>query len=496
MSVPEKVGRRLKELPDKPGCYIMRDRRGRVIYVGKASSLRKRVRWYFRNSSLRSASPKVRGLIKSVDDLDVVVVRNDAEAALTESKLIKEFKPRYNVIFKDDKRFPLLKAYPGERFPRLKLCRIERDDGAVYFGPYVSSAAARAAMDFAEKRFGLRKCSPSAPDRSTYKHCINDIVRYCSAPCIGQTTAPGYRQRFEEACAFLRGERMQYLGEVWDAIREAAEKTDYEKAAQLRDIYFNLREAVKLKARIAKTPEMKKEEAMAGIVALKNLLGLEREPRVIEAYDVSNISGAFAVGSMVCAVDGRPMRTRYRRFRIKTGEGPDDTRMMAEIVGRRYERVLKEDGLLPDLVLVDGGATQLSSARKELDRLGLKSLPAAGLAKRLEEIYLPGRKSPLRLDRESPALRVLRQLRDEAHRFAISYHRNLRGKRIRESLLDEIPGVGDKTKGKLLEHFGSVKRLASATIEDVEGVPGIGKAQAGTILGFLWERLGKPDQCG
>lgn len=489
MRTAPKAGRKINGLPDKPGCYLMRDRRGRIIYVGKASSLRKRVRWYFRESSFRRASPKLRGLMRSIADFDYIVARNEADAILIESNLIKEYKPRYNVSFKDDKRFLLLKAFPNDRFPSLRLCRIQMDDDARYFGPYTSSATARVALDFTEKKFGLRKCSPAVPNEDTYRHCINDIVRYCSAPCVGKIDEAGYRERFDEACAFLRGERGLLLTEVWEAIQSASAKMDFERAAYLRDVYFHLSAAVKRRIRSPKTLEIRREDAFAGIMALRDMLGLGREPRVIEAFDVSNISGTYAVGSMVAAVDGLPKRSRYRRFSIRSG-GPDDTRMIAEIVQRRYSRLIAENGQLPDLVLVDGGVTQLGAARKRLDALGLRELPVAALAKKLEDIYHEKSNKPIRLDRSAQALQVLRQIRDEAHRFAIAFHRKARGRRIRDSVLDDAPGIGDERKRRLLEHFGSVKRIAAANAEEIARVPGFGRRSAESLVRFLAVRSG------
>jgi len=482
MEIPERVQRKLRELPDAPGCYLMRDRRGRIVYVGKAASLRKRVQSYFRKATLRSAPPKLRGLIKSIADFDVIVVRNEAEAVLTEGQLIKDYKPRYNVSFRDDKRFLMLRADPAEPLPRFGLCRIKRDDGARYFGPYVSAASARLALDFVEKRYGLRKCAPRIPDEETYRHCINDIVRFCAAPCIGKVSPDEYRERFDEACAFLRGERPAVLKEIEERMQAAAGNRHFEDAAALRDTLLLLRRAVRERARIAPSPELQAREAAEGAAELGRVLGLDRVPRVIEAYDISNISGTYAVASMVCAVDGIPHRNRYRRFRIRTVTGSDDPRMMAEVMNRRFRRLKNEGTALPDLVVVDGGITQLRAARRALDDLALAgAVPCAGLAKRFEEIYWedPGR--PLRLPRDAGALKVLQRLRDEAHRFALTYHRALRRRRIRESALDAVPGIGKQRKEALLRHFGSLRRLQQASVDEIAQVPGFGVGTARTI---------------
>lgn len=481
MNLSNKVKKTLRDLPNKPGCYIMRDASGKIIYVGKAKSLRKRVQTYFRKATLKSADSKLRSLINSVEDIDYIVVRNDAEAILTEGRLIKDYKPRYNVALKDDKRFLLLRASPKRTYPRFELVRIKRDDGAHYFGPYASAQAARSALDFVEKKFGIRKCTPRIPDNNTYRHCINDIVRFCSAPCIGEVSREEYFERFAEACAFLKGERTQYLTEIRNEMNRASEEMHYEKAAAMRDILRHLERAVRQNARVAPTPEMRKAAALAGLVELKDLLQLPSLPGVIEAYDVSNISGTHSVASMVCAVDGMPRRNRYRRFRIEGVEGIDDPRMMAEVIRRRFERLTKDNALLPSLVLVDGGITQLRAVTGELKRLGIEDVPCAGLAKQYEEIYHAGSRTPVRLPSDSNALKVLQRLRDEAHRFAITYHRTLRNRRIRESALDQIPGIGSKRKQDLLRHFGSVKRLTRANESEIADVPGIGLKMAHMI---------------
>jgi excinuclease ABC subunit C len=483
MDISDKVKQKLRDLPDKPGCYMFRDRRGRIVYVGKAISLRKRVQSYFRDASLRSGSPKLRGLVKSVDDIDIVVVRNDAEAVLTEGRLIKDYRPRYNVSFRDDKRFLLLRVERQHPFPVFKLCRIKRDDAASYFGPYASSGAARASLDFVEKRFGLRKCAPRVPDEQTYKHCLNDIIRFCSAPCVGKISQDEYHVKIEEACAFLQGKRPEILKELRLAMEEASTALDFERAGALRDTLFLLQRVVKQNARMTATPEVERERAAEGIHELGKLLGLPAPPKVIEAFDISNTFGSYSVASMVCSVEGIPRANRYRRFRIRAVEGIDDPRMIAEVVTRRYRRLLDEKSKLPDLVLVDGGITQSRAARAALDALGLVDMPCAGLAKRYEEIYWHDK--PILLPRSAGALKVLQRLRDEAHRFALTYHRHLRSRRIRESALDEIPGIGKKRKGVILEHFGSIHRLMKASCEDISSVSGIGPEMARMIYSTL-----------
>jgi excinuclease ABC subunit C len=485
MDLSSSLKKTLRELPDKPGCYLMRDRNGTIIYVGKATSLRRRVQSYFRDGTLRKGTPKLLSMVKSIYAIDVIVVHNEAAALLTEGKLIKQYKPRYNVSFRDDKRFLLLRANPEEPFPRFRLVRLRRDDGARYFGPYASSQAARGTLDFIEKHFGLRKCTPRVPDEETYKHCINDVVRFCSAPCIGKIDAETYNAAFEEACEFLRGRRPELLRKVRAQMKEAAAALKFEKAATLRDTLLSLERAVKQHARMQQTPKMKKEAAVHGIEQVRDLLGLAEVPHIIECFDISNISGTYAVGSMVCAVDGIPTPSRYRRFRIKTIEGSDDPAMMAEVIRRRYSRLQEEAAEMPGLILVDGGITQLHAARAELALLGLDAVPSAGLAKQFEELHIDDGRPAARLPRGSDAFNVLTRLRDEAHRFAITYHRTLRNKRLRESVLDEVDGIGDKRKLQLLRHFGSVGRLKAASLKEIQAVPGFGKVAAQKIHDVL-----------
>ena len=487
MELPQAIREKLKQLPDAPGCYLMRDGDGRIVYVGKAASLRKRVRSYFRPRTKRTASPKIRSLIASVTDFDIVVLKSEAEAILTEGRLIKEYRPYYNTLWKDDKRFTMIRVDLQHPFPTIGRCRIRKNDGAAYFGPYVSGMAARVAVAFLERRFGLRRCKPRVPDAETYKHCNDDVIADCSAPCIGKVSPEAYRERVGQACAFLRGERTELLGELRAEMERAAAELRFEEAAALRDLLFHLGQVAKERAKVRKTPAMRREEALQGLEELRGQLRLPALPKVIECFDISNISGTSSVASLVCAVDGVPAPNRYRRFRIKTVEGADDPRSMAEVVRRRYARLLEEGRPLPDLVMVDGGITQLRAAKAELLELGLAELPVVGLAKRYEEIVWDYERNSgnLVLPRHSAALGVVTRLRDEAHRFAITYHRELRRKRIRESVLDEIPGIGNARKELLLRHFGSISRLGRASVEEIARIPGIGRKTAELIAGEL-----------
>ena len=466
---------------------MMRNRQGKIIYVGKAASLRSRVGSYFRRSTFARGDPKLRGLIRSIDDLDVVPLKSEAEATLTESRLIKDYHPRYNVLMRDDKRFLLLRVNLNDPFPRFDAVRLRKEDGARYWGPYASSASAWASLEFVEKQFGLRRCAPREPGPEDHRHCLNDIVRFCSAPCIGKVTSEGYRERVLTACGFLDGDRREFLEALRQQMAAAAKEMRFEKAAALRDLYLLLLKGIREKARGRKSLHLKKEEARRGLEELQARLGLSRPPEVIECYDISNISGTSSVASRVVSVDGVPTPARYRMYRIRTVEGADDPASMAEVIRRRFTRALEEGERRPDLVLVDGGITQLRAARAELDAVGLADQRVAGIAKQYEELFHDpeNEAAPLRFSPDSPALRVIQQIRDEAHRFALTYHRKLRSQRIQESVLDDIPGIGERRKEKLLAHFGSVARLKKASTEEIASAPDVGPKMATLIHAAL-----------
>ena len=490
MTLPENIKKKLKELPDKPGCYLMRDRDGKIVYIGKAASLKKRVQSYFRPRTRRTAQPKIRSLISSIADFDILVLASEAEAILTEGKLIKEYRPYYNTLWKDDKRFLMIRVDIQSPFPTLTKCRLRKKDGAAYFGPYTSGMAAKVAIDFLQRTFGIRRCRPRLPDAETYRHCSDDLIANCSAPCIGKITPEAYRARVEEACAFLRGERMDLLHALREEMHQAAAQQKYEQAAALRDLLTHLHHAIQERARVRKTPALQRETALQGLQELQNSLHLPELPHRIECFDISHISGTHSVASMVCAIEGIPAPNHYRRFRIQTVEGIDDPRSMAEVVRRRYARLQNEGKSFPQLILVDGGITQLRAAKAELSALGLHDLPIVGITKQYEELVwdVENNAAPLRLQKESAAFSVITRLRDEAHRFAITYHRSLRNRRIRESVLDEIPGIGPAKKEALLRHFGSLRRLAKATPEEIARVPGIGISFATLLHAELQSR--------
>jgi excinuclease ABC subunit C len=521
VTVPDTVRRKLGELPHKPGVYLMKDRFGTVIYVGKARDLRKRVSQYFHPSRRHGWDLRLRALVEAIQDFAVHPVRSEPEAVLLEGKLIKEFQPRYNISFRDDKRFLLLKVNLNDPIPRFTLTRLEQDDGARYFGPFASSGALRRTLALVRNKFNLRGCRPLTPGEHDYKHCLYAHLKVCTAPCIGNVTREQYVAQVAGACDFLDGQCAEMEKELETVMKKAAAALDFEHAAQLRDLLADIRHTTERTRKFVRLPYKLPVslDPVAEMGELGRALGLAGPPAWIEGFDISNISGTFAVASLVAFRDGRPDRANYRRYRIKTVVGQDDFACMAETVRRRYGRVLREgqgtqppateteaateapsaagDGAaevarpgvaLPDLIVIDGGKGQLSAACAELAKLGLGQLQVIGLAKEFEEIYRPEISEPLRLSHDAGALKLLQRVRDEAHRFANTYNAQLRLKRISESLLDEFPGIGEQRKAALLKRFGSVHRLRLATVEQIAEVPGFGGKAAGELKAFLEAR--------
>ncbi len=344
MPATEHIRQKLGTVPHKPGIYLMKDRFGTVIYVGKARDLRKRVSQYFHPSRRLGWDLKFNALVEAIHDFDVHVVRSEPEALLLEGKLIKEFQPRYNISFRDDKRFLLLKINLHDPIPNFAVARFRKDDGARYFGPFVDGGAARRTLALAQRQFNLRGCRVFTPGETDYKHCLYAHLKYCTAPCIGNVTRDQYLQQVVAACDFLSGQCAELKEQIEAAMRQAAAAQDYERAAALRDQLHDLQETTRKLERFERVPyslplAIDPERDLA---ALAEALGLPAPPQRIEAFDISNISGTFAVASLVSFKHGRPDRANYRRFRMKTVTGQDDFACMAETVRRRYTRVLNE----------------------------------------------------------------------------------------------------------------------------------------------------------
>lgn len=510
---------KLRDVPHVPGVYLMRDRLNNVIYVGKARDLRKRLANYFTPARSKLADRKTRALIASIWDFDLHQVRNDTEALVLESKLIKEFRPRYNVSFRDDKRYFLVRVHMGDAMPRLSTTRLKKEDGARYFGPFPHGMALRTTLNWLNKKFGLRVCRPLKPGEADYKHCSNDIIKNCSAPCIARISQEDYKKRVEQACEFLDGKSKDLVTALEEEMQQAAAKLDFEKAAELRDMVEDFKKTLiptRTFERGARARVIRSIDPMADVQELKELLHLERAPLVMECFDIANIGTAHCVASMVRFKNGVPDNSNYRRYRIKSVSGQNDFVSMAEVIRRRFSRILLEgkavagddaefsqeapaDAMqrlaanpkfvtLPDLVIVDGGKGQLGVAVAELQRLGLHELPIIGLAKEHEEVYRPGESHPVIIPHERGALKLLQRIRDEAHRWANGYHQLLLGRRVAESILDDCPGVSKTRKAALLKAFGSVTRLRKASEEQIAAVPGISKTLAQQVLEFLASR--------
>src|SRR6266542_1138271 len=483
--------KKVHEVPHKPGVYLMRDRFNRVIYIGKARDLRKRVGSYFLPSKLAQADLKTRAMLDATCDFETHTVRSEAESVLLEGKLIKEYRPRYNVSFRDDKRFLVVKVDLSEEWPRFRLARFKKDDGARYFGPYAHSGALRQTLNFMRKKFGVLTFGRGSPTERELKSATYQVpIR------LSEISAEQYRERVVQACEFLEGHSREMIGALEEEMRKAAEKMDFEKAAELRNMIEDVRSTTKPMRRFTRGSLPSAIDPMADVQALADALQLPRAPRVMECFDISNISTTHVVASMVCFRNGLPDKDNYRRYRVRTVEGQDDFASMAEVVRRRYSRTLLEaretspeaaefsqenpveamqrfqssasvpladnEDLqargsryvrLPDLIIVDGGKGQLSAACRELQRLGL-----------------------------------LQRIRDEAHRFANAYHQLLMKKRVGESILDDCPGVSQNRKNLLLRKFGSVNRLRKATVDEIAATEGIGRKLAEDVHRFLQRR--------
>jgi excinuclease ABC subunit C len=437
-------------------------------------------------------------------------VRNEPEAILLEGKLIKDLRPRYNVSFRDDKRFLLLKINLNDSIPRFALTRLRTEDGARYFGPFANSGALRRTLNLVRHKFNLRGCRPLTPGEPDYRHCLYAHLKVCTAPCIGNVTREQYLMQVNAACDFLAGQCAEMKEHLDASMKKAAAQLDFEKAAELRDLIADINETTRKTSQFARIPYSLPVavDPQNDLAELARVLGLDAPPARIEGFDISNISGTFAVASMVAFRHGKPDRANYRKFKMRTVTGQDDFGCMAETVRRRYTRLVSEMKAeppaesadrqtesapatgpdLPDLILIDGGKGQLNAACTELTKLGLTQIPVIGLAKEFEEIYRPGHKEPLRLSHDSGALKLLQRVRDESHRLANTYNAQLRLKRISESLLDEFPGIGGQRKAALLKRFGSVRRLQLASVEQIAQVAGFGGKSASELKAFLEAR--------
>ncbi|HZF67624.1 MAG TPA: excinuclease ABC subunit UvrC [Gemmatirosa sp.] len=597
---PDRVAAKLATLPDGPGVYLWKDAEGKVLYVGKAKRLRSRVRSYFASDHL--TSPKTRGLVRNIRELETIVVPTEAHALILEANLIKEYKPRFNIALRDDKSYPYIKVTTNEPFPRVYVTRRLQSDGARYFGPYTDVGAMRRALNVVKRIFTVRSCNYDMPREMPERACLDFAIKRCQAPCILNQTQADYRAMIDEVLVFLDGKTDEVRRRITARMAEAAERLDFERAGELRDALRHLERmqeptivleieggdrdvvgyardgddavvailrirAGKLLARdhrflenidgdadpdvlsafLARSylggveersgellvpfdfddrPMLEEalertrvlvpqrgpkrqlvdlaqsnarhlleefklaameadERAADPVYELQRELGLKRVPRSLVCFDISHAQGKDTVASCVWFENGRAKRSEYRKFKVETVAGIDDFASMNEVVGRYFRRRVDEDRPLPDLVVVDGGKGQLNAARDALEALQLADLPLISLAKREEEIFVVGRSDSVRIPRRSPALRMLQQARDEAHRFAVTFQRKRRAVRTVTSELMSIPGVGPTKRRQLLTHFGSVSGIRAATPEAIAELPGWSAATARRLLDAL-----------
>lgn len=586
---------KLKYLPEKAGVYLLKDKEGKVLYVGKALSLKKRVKSYFQRGVL---SPRLEFLVSQVADVEWVITDSETEAFLLECNFIKYYRPRYNIRLRDDKSYPYIKFTVSDPFPQVFLIRNPEEDGSRYFGPYTNVKVAKRTLRIISRLFPLRKCRGELKKRT--RPCLNYHIKECSAPCAGKITPEEYSLLVKNVSLFLEGHYRTLLSQLEEEMKKASQEERFERAAKLRDsiisihrisqtqkvsslgggdkdlialarnneeacvLVFLFREGKLIDKKhflLRIYEEDKEEEIMTSFVKqyygktsfippevvletpveeslsierwlsekrgermklrithqgeelkllqlakknarmileqqesrnkekaleqLKKYLHLKEKPDYIEGFDISNIRGKQATGSVVVFRRGKPDKESYRRFRIKRVEGIDDFAMLSEVVTRRYQRIIKEEKDLPGLILIDGGKGQLSSCARALKELNLTHIPLVGLAKELEEVYFYPQSLPVPIPEDSSALKLLKEIRDEAHRFAHAHHRLIRGKEIKLSSLDRIPGVGEKTKRLLLTHFGSVSSIRGRKVEELEKIPGIGRKKAKKILEYL-----------
>ena len=604
----EKIEAKLKLLPDKPGVYKMFNARGELIYVGKAINLKNRVRQYFQSS--KNHPPKVASMVSNIDDFDFVIVGNETEALNLESNLIKQNKPYYNILLKDDKHFPYIRIDYKQDFPRVEIVRKYKKDGAKYFGPYLSGFALRESITAVREHFPIRQCKKDIRKAIARgeRPCLMYHIGKCCAPCTGKVTPEEYRLLLDQVTALFQGNCKTYIDDLTAKMMAESEKLNFEKAAQYRDriramqsisekqiassasdnsydvfalarneletvVYglfvragnvisaesFSINagdepfseiisqfllqfyvgmanipkeiiimdeaddvdnielllqqqsgHAVKIhvprrgeKLKQGQLARMNAEETIGrhrelthrewersegALTELMQIIGMDVFPHRIECFDNSHIQGRDTVGSMVVFIDGKPDKTLYRRFRTKQNTGGDDYLAMREHLTRRFRRTIDGDekfAELPDLLIVDGGIGQLNVALEVLNGFGLAYISCIGLAEKNEEIILPDERESVILARSSPVLQLLQRVRDEAHRFAITYHRNLRARNSLYSVLDIIKGIGDRRKRALYEKFLTIDAIKAADMDELKSADGMNAAAAKSVYDYF-----------
>jgi len=611
---------KLKTLPDNPGVYLMKDENDNIIYVGKAVSLKNRVRQYFQSS--KNHTPKVRAMVANIRDFEYIITDSELEALILECNLIKEHKPRYNVLLKDDKQYPYIMVTMEEDYPRVVLTRNIKKDNNLYFGPYASSKVVKDTIDVIKRLFPVRTCKKNLNSiRKGDRPCLYYYINQCQGPCQGNIDKEEYRKVIKDVCRFLDGKYEDLIDDLRKQMEKAAAELNFEKAAILRDkidsvekvmekqkiistdlldqdviaialgeresvvqIFFirsgkltgseqfvldtknesqvkeiissfikqfyltssfipkevllqeeidealiierwltskrgnrvyikvpkrgnkkelvdmALRNAMEALENLKQKVEVEQARTIGASEELAEVLNLSYVPTRIEAFDISNIQGTNSVASMVVFEKGKPSKKDYRRFRIKGIEGPDDYASMAQVIERRFKRGLEEKqaleaqgkdpdlgkfSRLPDLILIDGGRGQLNAAISSLRKLGVDYIPIISLAEKNEEIYLENHEKPIIIPKNNLALQLLQRIRDEAHRFAITYHRSLRGKDNIRSILEDIPNIGPARRRALLKHFGSIDSIRRASLEELIKVEGMNKSAALSIMEYF-----------
>jgi excinuclease ABC subunit C len=447
----ERLWNRIARFPKTPGVYLMKDRKGRVLYVGKAKDLRARVSSYFLNSAdlLATRGPDIARMISMVEDIDFLECETEVDALLQESRLIKDIQPPHNAQLRDDKTFPYLEVTTGDDFPGVYVTRKPRLKGSKLYGPFISAGSLRDAMNALQKVFKFRTCEldirQEDENRRFFRPCLLHAIKRCTAPCADRISREEYRQDIERFKRFMSSKRSVVLRELEKEMKAAAEALDFEEAARLRD-QFKAIGNLKLSGDVADDvqPEVFHVDPREGLERLAKLLEVEGTPRIIEGIDIANLQGEESVGSLVCFIDGKPFKGGYRRFRIKTVQGQDDYAMIREVVQRRYRRAAEGEELYPDVIVIDGGLGQLHAAIEACQEMLVKPPMVVSLAKKEEEIYTLARQRPIRLQRNDAALRILQQIRDEAHRFAQHYHHILRSRRQ----FDEDVQAGRRAPGR------------------------------------------------
>jgi len=492
MPISKQLLNKIKNSPIKPGCYIYKDLKGKILYIGKAVNLRNRTSSYFNN--LKRLDPKIAVMVKQIRDVEYITTDNELEALILETNLIKKYKPKYNRLMKDDKNYSWLMITKGEDFPKIELVREQKIKNADYFGPYVNPSPIKRALKRLRSIFPYRSCNRKIyfykeNDKNKFyssdkKPCLYYHLRLCDAPCTGDIVKASYRKNINNIKRFFRSQKFKIIDELNREMQSSAQKKKYEEASLLRDKLEDL-SYIAQRIRIEKDMDefiWKKKKKSYEITALKNLLNKLKIKNLnfkkdlkIECYDISNISGKSATGSMIVFINGKPDKSLYRKFKIKTKDEPDDFSMLKEVFKRRFKiNKSKKDRSFnnyPDIIIVDGGKGQLSSVKSIIESKKL-AIATIGLAKKEEEIFKSenGNFKRITLKKGSPEYFLIQRIRDEAHRFAIKYHKILRSKKQVKSVLDDIPGVGDTIKKRLLKAFGSARNIKNASLDEIQSI--------------------------